>query len=268
MTRPRIVLSSRELFPFGGGGIGTYVAETAQLLAPVADVTVVTASWHEDRYRELAAQGDPRVAYGGAEVAFVAVPEPADYGGFHAHMHLYGQRVLARVRELFGARGPELIELPDYLGEGFVATQAARAGDPFLASTVVVLRLHTTAEMIEVLNGHLPQELEGRISRDLERRALRDADVLLEAGGDILGTYARFYDGELAPARRVRHPMPWPGVLPARPTGDGPLRLLYVGRCERRKGVQDLLDALTSLPGDWQLTVLGDDTPTAPLGGS
>lgn len=268
MSRPAIAFSSRELFPFGGGGIGTYIAEIASALAPVADVTIVTADWHEAKYHELVALGDPRVDYGGARVAFVAVPEPAEYGGFRAHMHLYSYRVLECLRALYGERGPDLVEFPDFLGEGVVTAQARRTGDPFLASTVVAVRLHTSAEMIDVLNGHLAQDEEARLHRELERAALRDADVLLEAGGDILDTYRRFYGDALAPARRVRHPMPWPDELPVAPAHDGPLRLLYVGRCERRKGVQDLIDALTGFTADWRLTVLGADTATAPLGGS
>ncbi len=268
MSRPAIALSSRELFPFGGGGIGTYVAEAARALAAVADVTILTASWHEAEHDELVALGDPRVDYGGARVELVAVPEPHEYGGFGSHMECYSWRVLERLRELYGARGPDLVEFPDFLGEGYVTALARRAGDPFLARTCVAVRLHTSAEMIDVLNGHLAQDAEARRHREIERGALRDADVLLTAGGDIHATYSRFYDDALAPAREVRHPMPWPATPAERTGGEGPLRLLYVGRLERRKGVQDLVDALTGFTSEWRLTLLGGDTATAPLGAS
>lgn len=269
MSRPRIVLTTRELLPFTGGGIATYVAQLARTLAPVADVTVLTASWYEAKYHELAALDDPRVDYGGARLAFVAVPEPHEYGGFTSHMHLYSHRVLERLRELFKAGGPDLIEFPDYHGEGFVPTQARRGGDPFLADTLLAVRLHTTAEICEVLNGHSARDFERRISRDIERRTLRDADVLLYAGGDILKTYERFYGPDIATGVRIRHALDVdPAAPPARASDGGPLRLLYVGRCERRKGVQDLIAALTAMPEDWRLDVVGRDTPTAPLGRS
>ena len=49
----------------------------------------------------------------------------------------------------------------------------------------------------------------------------------------------------------------------------GALRLLYLGRLERRKGVQNLVRAITGLEGpNVHLTLLGGDTGTAPLGGS
>ena len=269
MSRPTIVLCSQELIPFGGGGIGTYVALAARALAPVADVTVLTASWHKAAYRERSARGDPRVAYGGAAVEFVEMPPRDARHDFYTPFHLYSHRILERLRELFGATGPDLVEFADYLGEGFVTTQACRSADAFLAETVVAVRLHTSAEMAHVLNGHLPSDLSSRIGRDLERRTLRDADVIVQSGGDILGTYERFYGDGLAPAVQIRYPMEWPdgpSVAPA--LSAGPLRMLYVGRCERRKGVQDLIAALTSLSADWRLTVLGGDTPTAPLGRS
>ena len=270
MTRPAIVLASRELFPFGGGGIGAYVAQLARVLKPVADVTIVTAGWYRETYRELRALGDARVDYGGAAVAFVEVPDEHEHGAFYAHMHLYSHRLLERVRELFPDGGPDLIEFSDYLGEGFITAQARRGGDPFLARTLVALRLHTSAEMCEVLNGHLHHDLERRMTREIERRTLRDADVLVQCGGDILPAYARFYAGsELAPAVQVRYPLDRTehAALPA-PPADGPLRMLYVGRCERRKGVQDLIAALTALTTDWRLTIIGLDTATAPLGRS
>ncbi|MCW3039635.1 MAG: glycosyl transferase group 1, partial [Solirubrobacterales bacterium] len=270
IRRPQIVLSSRELFPFLGGGIGVYVAQAARALASVADVTILTASWYAEKYEELTAAGDPRVDFGGARLAFVEVPVPADHGEFYSHMHLYSHRVLERLRELFGQSGPDLVEFSDYLGEGFVATQARRGGDPFLADTTIAVRVHTTAEICNVLNGCLGSDFESRISRDLERRALREADVVVYSGGDIYGTYERFYGREnLAPPRRIRYPMAWPEPAPVAPVlTDGPLRMIYVGRCERRKGVQDLIAALTAFTADWRLTVLGGDTPTAPLGAS
>jgi len=270
MTPPRIVLASRELFPFGGGGIAAYIAQLARVLAPVADVTIATASWHRDRYDELTRQDDPRVDYGGARMIFVDVPEPHELGSFLSHIHLYSHRLLERLRAAFPDGGPDLIECSDYLGEHFVLCEARRGGDPFLSETLLAVRLHTTAEMCEVLNGFLDQGFDRRISREMERRTLSECDVIVQSGGDILPTYERFYDGmQLAPAVQIRYPLDRvePAGLPS-PPSDGPLQLIYVGRCERRKGVQDLLAALTGITDDWRLTLLGLDTPTAPLGAS
>ena len=44
---------------------------------------------------------------------------------------------------------------------------------------------------------------------------------------------------------------------PAGLTADGPARILYHGRVDRRKGVLDFLQSLTAVAGDWQATVSG-----------
>ncbi len=86
----------------------------------------------------------------------------------------------------------------------------------------------------------------------------------------MLAAYHAFYgeDG-VAPATRIPHTVVPGPELDAAPPADDELRFLYVGRLERRKGVQNLIRAATALPGDdWSLTLVGGDTPTAPLGHS
>ena len=133
------------------------------------------------------------------------------------------------------------------------------------------VRAHSTLEMTAVLNGFLSNEIEERRHFDLERYALRYADTLLWADGEILQSYERFYgpDG-LAPATRVRPPAPR-GIEAAPIVSEraaGPLRLLYLGRLERRKGVHSLIRALRETQADVELTIVGGDTQTTPLGTS
>ncbi|WP_320671119.1 glycosyltransferase [Patulibacter defluvii] len=269
--RPQIVLATRELFPFAGpfgwSGIGAYVAETAVALAPIADVTLVVADWLRSDYDRARATNDPRAELGGARIAWVAVPEPAEEQGYFAHMQLYGARVLERIRELFPFEGPDLIEFCDYLGEGFVTAEARRAGDPLLAETLIAVRLHTSLDICHALNEHRERRFDTRVNRELERRTLEQADVLLHGGGDVLDTYRRWYGPGLAPAVRVRHPLTTVGAEPG-PAPDGPLRLLYIGRLERRKGLNELIEAMTAVGGAWTLSLVGGDSPTAPRGES
>ncbi|WP_347302548.1 glycosyltransferase family 4 protein [Croceibacterium sp. TMG7-5b_MA50] len=44
---------------------------------------------------------------------------------------------------------------------------------------------------------------------------------------------------------------------PGETVADGPVRLFYHGRVDRRKGVLDMLDALPQVAGDWRCTVSG-----------
>jgi len=261
------------VYPLGGGGIGQFVTAAARLLSRIAEVTILTTSVFEETYERLRAARDPGLP--GDDVRIVFVPEPTveEAGAWYHVMHCYGARVYERLKELYSDGGPDLIEFPDFLGEAFVTLQAAQALDPFLAGTRVCVRIHTTAEICEVLDGYLKRDLASQALHELERFSLAHADRLIWQGGDILGTYRRFYAaaGALAPATRIRYPYAG-AVAPANAESsfaiDGrPLRILYAGRLERRKGVHNLVHAATALArDDFRLTLVGADTPTAPLG--
>ncbi|MDQ2759275.1 MAG: glycosyltransferase, partial [Actinomycetota bacterium] len=269
----RIAFASREVYPLGGGGIAQFVSAAARLLSSVAEVTILTTSLFEEAYERLCAQRDPRLPGKGVRIAFVPEPTAEEAGAWTHVMHCYGARVYERLRELYPDGGPDLIEFPDFLGEAFVTVQAAEALDPFLAQTRVCVRIHTTAEICEVLDGFYKRDARSQALHAMERYCLAKADRLIWQGGDVLGTYRRFYGaGALAPATRVRYPYLGPATAPGADSDaacQAPLRLLYAGRLERRKGVQNLIAAATGCHrDDFRLTLVGPDTNTAPLGHS
>jgi glycogen synthase len=263
----RIALVSREVAPFGGGGIGAYVAAAARTLEPVAEVTVFTTERHRRRHEELADAGDARVA--DLRIRFVSEPRPWEVEDFHGSgLYRWSANAFEALAREYPDGGPDLVEFSDFLGEGFVATQAARSLDERLRRTRVCVRMHTTAEITDVLNGHLSAELVPRLTYELERYALTRCDHVVWPGGDVLGTYERRL-GELPSPVLIRYPVALgPGGNGAADARGG-LRMLYLGRLERRKGVLDLARAVSAIPGDGlRLTVVGGDTETAPLGQS
>jgi glycogen synthase len=264
----RFALVSREVYPFVGGGLSRYVTATADTLAPLGEVSIFTTDVYRHRADELASTLDADV-----KLVFVPEPDPEELGSYYHVMHHWSANVYEALKREYGAEGPDLIEFPDYQGEGFVTIQARRALDAMLRRTCVAIRLYTTSELTSVLNGFVPTDFGATVLFDMERYGLRSADRLLAPGGDVYASYQRFFGKDrVAPAVCLPHP-----VLPERgPTvvaGDSsdksPLRLLYAGRLERRKGVQNLIRAATAMLGhDWSLTLVGGDTQTAPLGTS
>lgn len=269
----QIALVSRSLAPFGGSGIGEGVDATARALAAAGhDVALFTTAEHTDAYDALTASGDPdRLLAPGVEYVFVE--DSGEPEGFYAPLHRYSSGVLDAITARYRGGGPDLIEVPDRLGEGFALAQARATHDPRLRNALLAVRLHLTAEMRAVLNGHHDRaDFAARVGDEMERYALRHADVLLWPGGDVLALYQRFYGaGRLAAAEKIRQ-LPRAPASPQDGTpagGDEALRLLYAGPLERCEGVQNLLRAVPALldPG-WHLTLAGEDTATAPLGGS
>lgn len=269
----RVALVAREVYPFAGGGIAPIVAAAARHLSQIAEVTIVTSADHRERHAELDAAGDDRLPPG-VRWIFVEEPTPDDAAPFFSHMHAYSANADRALRTAFPDRGPDLIEFCDYLAEGFVTVQARHTRDPWLEDTLVCVRLHTTTEIVSVLDGHQPDDFATQAMFEAERYCLQRCDRLLYSGGDVLGTYERFYGADrLAAAVKIPDAFHLEDdesdAAGAMPSEDEPLRMLYLGRYERRKGVQNLIRAITALPrADVELTLLGGDTNTAALGGS
>ncbi|MFL5825734.1 MAG: glycosyltransferase [Thermoleophilaceae bacterium] len=267
------VLVSREVWPFvTGGGIGRTVHATASLLSSVGDVTVLTREAFRAEYERMAADGDPRVP-AGVRFEFIRDPSGWDLGPFWSFLHCWSALVYERLCELYPGGGPDVVEFGDYGGEGFVTIQARRSGHPSMLRTQALVRLHASLEIVHALNGLVDRSIETRTAYTLERGSIAFADRLLTPGGDVLETYRRFYGAEnVAPGVAVPHVLEGDDdddATLAPPPGDGPTRLLFVGRLERRKGVDNLVQAVRELGrDDWELTLVGGDTDTAPDGGS
>lgn len=273
MVGMRIALVSREITPFSGGGIAPAVRAAGELLAADGhEVTIVTTDDHRDEYDERLARRDPDLVGSRVRWAFAERP-PKSSGAFIAFLHAYSASVLRTLRETYGTDAPDVIEFGDYLGEGFATIQARHTSDPWLARTTVAVRVHTTAEICSVLDGAVADDHPTRATFEMERYCLEHADRVMFQGGDIYGTYQRFYGAQrLAPGIEIPAVVPdhvrESGEAPANPAGDGPLELLYLGRLERRKGVHDLVAAMEQVHGNVRLRLVGGDTDTGALGAS
>ncbi|MEV4420866.1 glycosyltransferase [Patulibacter sp. NPDC049589] len=269
MPTRRIAIVSRDVAPANGGGIAAYVSALCRLLAPVAEVALFTREGNRPALEEASRDGSLIGPSDGVEIVYVRDDPENGPGSYFTDLHRYSADVHDALGAHYGANGPDLIEFPDYLGEGTVTVQAARTGAPWLRGTTVAVRAHTSVEMCSVLDGHVPVDFTSRMTFELERYALRHADVALVGGGDIGGTYARFYDGAVAPVQVVRHPYlhaVQPPAVPVERAHDDLLHVLFLGRLERRKGIENLVRIVRESAQGIVLTIVGGDTETAPRG--
>ena len=253
-----------------GGGLGRYMWAAARFLSSHAEVSILTSSRWQARYEEMVRDGDERLP-AGVRFAFVDEPE-GDLSPFISWNHAWSVRLLEGVARLYPDGGPDILEMGDYQAEGFAAAHARRGQDPRLRGTALVIRMHTSAEMCAALND-APTDLHLQVLGGLERFPLRFADAVLEPGGNSFERYAEFYGaGSLGPTLRSTLPMTTDLAPPAdveAPSSEGPLRLLYLNRLERRKGITELISAVRSLPdADLALTIVGGDTMSGPDGTS
>jgi glycosyltransferase involved in cell wall biosynthesis len=244
------------------GGLGASVQRLARLLAGEHEVTVIHT------YEAPSPESRPDDPPGLRHV--VADPTRLPPIAFSCDDHARSAAALLAIEESFGDEPPDYLEVPDYRGHGLVPLQARNGGHRSLRGCTIGVRLRGAAEMICMHDGTWPRP-ENRILFDFEREVLRLADLVVWPGGDVLDLYERQLGVRLPAPHRLRLPVERPAEPPRpapRPAGE-PLRLLYAGRLQRVKGVLELVEACTRIEaGDWRLTMIGSDTPTAPLGWS
>lgn len=249
-----------------GGGIGARVAATAERLSVNHRVTLIVSSAREEEIRQRFA------ANASVELVFVPEPDCDEPDSFQSREHLWSMRLYRAVKALCAEDAPDLVQFSDYEGEAAVTVQARRTADPALAKTTVAVWLATSWEIADVLDGAIPDSRLRRAAYALERYSLAFADCLVHLGPEVRRTYERFYGAEaLAPMveyRATASMFDGPSAAPAAAPGD-PLKILYAGRLERRKGVLDLVRALAHAPFDgWTLTLVGEDTGSGSIGSS
>ncbi len=256
----RLCLLSSDHPPIGG--LGHSVLRLARTLATEHEVTVIHTD--ERTAPERRPDDPPTLRQLSVDVA------PLGSIVFSCADHRRSAAALRAIEDVYGDEPPDYLEAPDYRGHGLVPLQAARAGHRSLRGCTMAVRLRGMAEPICLHDGVWPRH-ENKILFDVERETLRLADLLVWPGGEVPALYERHLGIALPrPTERLRLPLEQPpeAPRPGRRDSGKPLEILYAGRLQRVKGVLELVEACLELDLDWRLTMVGGDTPTAPLGWS
>ncbi len=260
MAPLRICLCSRQLPPFVPGGIGTYALLMSRALAEAGhDVHLVTGAHPGLGHTLPAAPG----------VHLHPVDTPSGAARFlQPDQVRHAYQVFQMIRRLSAEAPFDVIEFPEYDGEGYFCLQARRTlGE--LARTTLAVRLHTPSLDVRALDGDPRLSFDLACIDHLESSAIAWADLVLSPTAAML---ARVRARQSLPRAEISpHPLD-PDferpILGGRTAGE---QVLYVGRLERRKGVELLLEAALPLlerrPA-LTLRLVGADTDTGPGLGS
>ncbi|MEM9166779.1 MAG: glycosyltransferase [Planctomycetota bacterium] len=276
----RICLISREFAPYFGAGIGTYAASWARALAAEGHEVHILSRDHPGRAGSLIEDGPLRFP----GVRFHAVdptlgPPKLDHNYPYARNSL---AVLAALRRLHEKHPFDVIEYPEYWAEGHAVSQAHRTLDAF-APAVLVCRLHTSSARCRELDADETYPHYAAYLDIMEHESIAYADVVLSPSTDLLRMTGeairdRRWGPGLPDAAVMRYPFDGFGIdgsapvetsAPDRDT-DEP-EILCLGRLERRKGQDVLIEAMAALDArGWRcrLTLAGGDTGSGPFGRS
>lgn len=267
----RICLVSEQYPPTGTGGIASYVHGLAHGLATAGhDVTVISGTSHQ---RKVAGSHQSGPVQPAGEVkryalqnARLPLPSPLRRKGLGIWRTI--ERSIAVDREITRLERTQgtfdVVEMPNWGAESLVYSFHPRAP--------LVVRLSTPLAQVNHLRGNLPPRPGMRLLCYLEALCARRAACLIANSVFIANACSKLYRIQKSRCSLVPLGLPIPLSRPAqRVAEDEGVTVLYVGRLERRKGIDLLLHAIPEMIRCAPLTrfvIAGADSGDAPHSGS
>jgi glycosyltransferase involved in cell wall biosynthesis/GT2 family glycosyltransferase len=262
----RICFVSKQFAPFYRGGIGTYVSQACRAFAAAGHEVHVLTERHPGI--ERAGQLFPSV-----RVHLVTYDGSAPPGACRNASMQYALGVHQTLQSLHARHPFDLIEFPEFWGEGAFAIRAKRALGQF-SSALLAVRLHTPSQDCQELNRQAALDMDIASQEYQEEVSIREADVVLSPTHSLLERVTRRL-GLQQPSAVI--PCPFipevtGALLTEPPRGRmGRARILFFGRIEYRKGIHVLIEAALRLLEkqlDVEVQLIGADTSTGPFGRS
>lgn len=254
----KVLMISWEYPPVVVGGLGRHVHQLAEALAAQGvDVTVLT---RQPSGTDPASHPTTDTVVNGVRVIATAEDPPEfDFGvDMMAWTLAMGHGfVRAGLRHLGSDWRPDVVHAHDWL----VAHPAIALADFFDAPLIATLHATEAGRHSGWVAGHINRQV-----HSVEWWLANSADALIACSSSMGEEVTDLFGGaaDFAPVTVIHNGIDlsaW--EFAERPPGDGPAELLFAGRLEYEKGVQDLLAALPAIrrahPGT-TLTVAGEGT--------
>jgi glycogen synthase len=254
--RVNICFVSAEYPPGEFGGIGRYTVDLAAGFAELGhEVHVIATEADQDRV-----DFEDGVWVHRLVTNELALPELASSP---AAFNIYRAATVARELDRIQEHSPiDVVSAPLWASEGCVCC--------FDRRFPTILTLMTSMHTIASLHESWSEDPQIAALIELERATVKHSRYLHALSEAVLADARRVY----APEEEMAAVVPLgtrdaSDEFPSGRNGDGRLRILFVGRLERRKGVDVLLDAAEQLLPDQpnvELVVVGKDTENTEIG--
>lgn len=244
-----VCIISREFPPDTDfGGISTFSVDTALMLKSQGhNVTVFSQSLGPSCI----------VDFHGVQVYKIKVPRPFNnYWFLPGFVLVYNWVVYHKIMKCHKKNPFDIIDVPDHLAEGLFVS--------IFTNIPIVTRLHTPYALIAKLGlNNTKISIATHLIKYMEKMAVRASDVLYTPCDDMLNRCNELFDLTLCQRKKFSYPLNLETFNKSDNLHAGPLRILFVGRLEQRKGIEIIADAFSRIalinPGI-TLTIIGNDT--------
>lgn len=168
--------------------------------------------------------------------SYIELPQLKDFPSTNQNLQ-YSYRVYKKIIELNEKYSIDMIESVLWNFEGAVAARLLHGNIP------VIVRLQTPLlKVVETQNWQLTDDL--RVFSDFEAQMLKDASHIIAISEHIKDTISNLYPVTFSEANTSTVYLGVDKNTAQSTRSDGSIRILFVGRLERRKGIHTIFEAL------------------------
>ena len=224
----------REVSPITGGGIGTYIANVANMMASRGHRVTVITDFLGETPGDLESFGDVRFVQ-------PAVFSDERLGDFLCEHQAYAFRVYETLLELAKTENFDVIEFPEFRGEGFACIRAKRTLNAF-ENTRLIVKCHTPLSLIREINDDYFYQPRHEMDIYMEDYSVLHADLVTSPSKSLRDYFARRLDR--SDIRICPYPLELLQLEGERESVTSNLKTIrYLGSIQPRKGVDHFIDA-------------------------
>jgi len=270
----KICFVSYEIHPATPGGYGVFLYNAAQLLLQQGHTVIFLLDLPRDTFEQFQQTDHPALPHAERCRAFrvedLCAGLPVTEADFGNEFLWRSCRVHFALKKLVAADTPDIVEFFDFTGVAFYAL-AAKITRQQYPRTRLVVRLHTSLELIDREEATRSHTTERYLGYALEHRALQLAETVLYPSESYLAkNYRPYYEPWLGHTHLSKPPLLNHPHRP--PPAREPDKVLFYGRLYSFKGVDLFVAAavklLYSTPKAQllQFVLVGHDSRRAPDG--